>query len=257
MYFVFQICLGMIWLFDFFSPFVWTKHVAWLPFGTYVERIPLNEKANENNTAVDGESPGVEVFEYAIKTRNNAPTTMGFLLAFVFLGSLCTTVLGTFFQIVGVYRSCICSIPIAFWVKGDYPLDISTNTALAIRLANDFWLPTGIASIVLMIITCYIGWWYQRHWRYQFNTAVKALLEPKLGSIHDPKVVQGVDPSSGLVSQTASRNHIPRKSVPDADHGKNVDTDDEITAAPKSDQGHNDHTSSNDEHISIDDPGDG
>jgi hypothetical protein len=108
---------------------------------------------------------------------------MGLLLAVVFLGSMFTTFIGTFLQILGVYRNCLCQIPISYWVKGDYLLDISTNTAQAIHYAQVFWLPTGVASIVLMIITCYIGWWYQRHWRHQFNAAVKALLEPKLHPI--------------------------------------------------------------------------
>ena len=247
----------MIWLVDFFRPFVWTKHVAWLPFGTYVERIPVNDKAKEDESAVGGDRPAAEVFEYAIKARNNAPTTIGFILAFVFMGSLCTTVLGTFFQIVGIYRSCICQIPIAHWVKGDYSLVISSNTKEAISLANEFWLPTGIASIVLMIITCYIGWWYQRHWRHQFNTAVKALLEPKAGSIHDPKIVHGVHPNPDLISQTESRNRIPRKNVPSTDTGKNAATDEEIAAVPNFIQEQNGHGVSNREHIYINDPGDG
>lgn len=54
---------------------------------------------------------------------------------------------------------------------------ISTNTAQAIRLANDFWLPTGVASIVLLIVVCYVGWWYQIYWRIQFNNAAKELLK--------------------------------------------------------------------------------
>jgi hypothetical protein len=175
LYFVFQLCLGMIWLFDFFTPFAWTKNVAWLPFGTYTEKRSTYEKGKDNDPANGGEMPDADVIEYITKPRNNAPTIMGFLLGFIFTGSLFTTVMGTFFQILGVYRNCLCSIPIAYWTKGDYPLDISTNTAEVIRLATKFWLPTGVASIVLMIVTCYIGWWYQRHWRHQFNAAVKAL----------------------------------------------------------------------------------
>jgi hypothetical protein len=201
LYFIFQICLGTIWLFDFFTPFVWTKHVAWLPFGTYVEERSLNQESENESTEGGGLESG-EVTGYVTKTRNNAPTTMGFLLSLFFLGSMFTTVVGTFLQILGVYRNCLCTIPISYWVTGDYLLDISTNTAQAIHLARVFWVPTGIASIVLMIITCYIGWWYQRHWRHQFNSAVKALLEPKQGSIHDPKAGHGGEPSPKLASQT-------------------------------------------------------
>jgi hypothetical protein len=187
LYFVFQVWLGMIWLFDFITPLVWTKHVAWLPFGTYTEKRSMTEKGKDNKSSTSGERSGVEVVEYVTKPRKNCPTIMGFLLGFIFCGSMFTAVFGTFFQLLGVYRNCLCSIPISFWSRGDYPLDISTNTAEAIRLATNFWVPTGIASIVLMIVTCYVGWWYQRHWRHQFNAAVKALLEPKDGSVHDPK----------------------------------------------------------------------
>ncbi len=163
MYFIFQICLSTIWLFDFFTPFAWTKHVPWLPFGTVIEERPIKLEGKDNKFMMDEERLHGEVTEIVTRMRNNAPTTMGFLLSFFFLGSMFTTVIGTFLQILGVYRNCLCLIPISYWVNGDYLLDISTNTAQAIRLASVFWVPTGIASIVLMIITCYIGWWYQRH----------------------------------------------------------------------------------------------
>lgn len=203
MYFIFQICLGTIWLFDFFTPFAWTKHVSWLPFGTITEERPIKLEGKDNKSMMDEDMPHGEVTEIIKRIRNNAPTTMGFLLGFFFLGSMFTTVIGTFLQILGVYRNCLCSIPISYWMNGDYLLDISTNTAQAIRLANVFWVPTGIASIVLMIITCYIGWWYQRHWRHQFNSAVKALLEPKQGSIHDPNGDHGGGSISKLFSDGA------------------------------------------------------
>jgi hypothetical protein len=256
MYFIFQICLGTIWLFDFFTPFAWTQHVSWLPFGTIIEERPVKLASKDNKSLMDDERPQGEVTEIVKRIRNNAPTTMGFLLGFFFLGSMFTTVVGTFLQILGVYRNCLCQIPINYWVNGDYLLDISTNTAQAIRLASVFWIPTGIASIVLMIITCYIGWWYQRHWRYQFNSAVKALLEPKHGSIHDPKGEHGGGSISKLFSQT-EQTRIPRKSVPGAEIAKNVGTLDEITAHPYSGQEQNDQVMSKNEYMLPDDPGDG
>ncbi len=140
LYFVFQVCLGVIWLVDFFRPFKWTQQVAWLPFATYAgntvgqERRSSNEKGEENEIGTVGE----EVVEYVTKTRKNARTLMGLLLGFMFLGSMFTTVIGTFLQILSVYRNCLCSIPINYWVSGDCALDISTNTADAIRLAKVF-----------------------------------------------------------------------------------------------------------------------
>jgi hypothetical protein len=100
------------------------------------ERRSSNEKGEENEIGTVGE----EVVEYVTKTRKNARTLMGLLLGFMFLGSMFTTVIGTFLQILSVYRNCLCSIPINYWVSGDCALDISTNTADAIRLAKVFWL---------------------------------------------------------------------------------------------------------------------
>jgi hypothetical protein len=55
LYFVFQVWLGMIWLFDFITPLVWTKHVAWLPFGTYTEKRSMTEKGKDNESSTSGE----------------------------------------------------------------------------------------------------------------------------------------------------------------------------------------------------------
>lgn len=66
LYFVFQVCLGMIWLFDFFEPCKWTKNVGWLPFGTYeeegeeAERVS-NEKGNERESGKNQEIPAANV----------------------------------------------------------------------------------------------------------------------------------------------------------------------------------------------------
>lgn len=52
---------------------------------------------------------------------------------------------------------------------------LSTNSKLAIKLAREFWLPAGVASIALLILTCYGGWWYQSHWRREFTDVVTML----------------------------------------------------------------------------------
>jgi hypothetical protein len=147
LYFLFQVCSSAVWVWNFFRPHRLTRRANWLPF------------------AKKGDADG-----------NNSSIIYYLLLIFVVLGSIFTAFVGTFLQILGVYRNCLCTIPISYWQSRNFSMVISTNTAQDIALANQFWLPTGVASIVLMIVVCYIGWWYQRHWRLQFQTVVDRLL---------------------------------------------------------------------------------
>ena len=93
-----------------------------------------------------------------------------------FCGAMLTTIAGTFMQIVGVYRNCKCMIPMNAWGSSSSPVVLSTNTAQQIDLAGRYWLKTSIASIVWLVVTCYVGWWYQRHWRSFFKTLVDHVL---------------------------------------------------------------------------------
>jgi len=104
------------------------------------------------------------------------PTTFGIVLFLAFIGSAFTAVIGTFLQIVGVYRNCKCSTPMNSWSNGRFSFAISTNSAEKIYYANLYWLGGGVASIVLLIFFCYLGWWYQRHWRQRFDKVVKDVL---------------------------------------------------------------------------------
>ena len=93
-----------------------------------------------------------------------------------FCGAMLTTIAGTFMQIAGVYRNCKCMVPMNAWGSSSSPVVLSTNTALQIELAQKYWLKTSIASIVWLIVTCYVGWWYQRHWRSYFKELVDEVL---------------------------------------------------------------------------------
>ncbi len=186
LYFVFQICFGIVWVSDFFFRFHRTQHIQWLPFA-FREEVEMNRDGNgKEKEKAGGEKNGSADVRKLVK-RRNAPTWFGLLLAFLVLGSLFTTVVGTFLQILGVYRNCLCDIPIGRWYSGDFTLAISTNTKDDIYFATKFWLPTGVASIILLIVVCYIGWWYQRHWRSQFRDVVQQLLYPELPKEPKPK----------------------------------------------------------------------
>lgn len=104
------------------------------------------------------------------------PTWFGVILFLAFVGAVFTAMIGTFLQIVGVYRNCKCFVPLPFWGKNDFSFIISSNSAEMIYYAQKYWLSGGIASIVLLIFFCYMGWWYQRHWRTRFVKVVKDVL---------------------------------------------------------------------------------
>jgi hypothetical protein len=107
--------------------------------------------------------------------------TIFFLVTFIcFLGSAFTAIIGTFMQILGVYRNCLCNIPMNHWSSRDFPFTVSSNSAQMIHYAKIYWLSTGIASICLLVIFCYFGWWYQRHWRSRFNKVVEDVLDVSL-----------------------------------------------------------------------------
>lgn len=123
--------------------------------------------------------------------------TLFFALAvFFFFGSAFTALIGTFMQILGVYRNCKCSVPMGAWASGDYTLVISTNSAQMIYYANLYWLGTGVASMVLLIIFCYLGWWYQRHWRTRFRKVVTDVLSSNLPLAPPTKVIAVWRPSA-------------------------------------------------------------
>lgn len=140
LYFSFQSCFCILWAWDFF----------------YQDRIHAQ--------------PGKET-----TISNISWWVYHSLLVFVLTGSGFTAVGGTLLQLVGVYRNCLCAMPIKHWRLKDSFIVVSSNSKTAIRLARIIWLPTGIASIVLLIMTCYGGWWYQRHWRQQFREVVDML----------------------------------------------------------------------------------
>jgi hypothetical protein len=120
-------------------------------------------------------------YDFAVKDHEGAHKSifLYFLAWLFFIGSSFTAIIGTFMQIVGVYRNCLCNIPMGYWGSRDFHYTVSTNTAEGIFYAGRYWLSTGIASICLLVIFCYFGWWYQRHWRSRFDDVVDNILDVK------------------------------------------------------------------------------
>lgn len=169
-YFISQFWLSALWLFDFHNeehyPFLWTPKIAF--FKRHGIRIPT-------------------LFASAV--------WLGLMVA-VF-----TSLVGTFFQIAGVYRNCLCITPLGRWSSGNFRLKISDNSADDIYYARQFWFSTGISAIALLLAACYGGWWYQRHWRARFVKLIDYVLNAKVRDIPKSKVaqsaVQGINPTQG------------------------------------------------------------
>ncbi len=95
----------------------------------------------------------------------------------VLAGGACaifTAIGGTMMQIMGVFRNCLCTLPVRYWRRSafDTEFPISTNSAEAIQNAVTYWKGTGVTAVTFLGFISYVGWWYQRRLRYQFKLLV-------------------------------------------------------------------------------------
>lgn len=95
----------------------------------------------------------------------------------VLAGGACaifTAIGGTMMQIMGVFRNCLCTLPVRYWRRSafDTEFPISTNSAEAIQNAATYWKGTGVTAVTFLVFISYVGWWYQRRLRYQFKLLV-------------------------------------------------------------------------------------
>lgn len=94
------------------------------------------------------------------------------------IGSIFISIGGTLMQIMGVYRNCLCAIPLIYWRQLNGPeawLNMGSNSAESIKNANTYWRGLGISSLVLLCVASYVGWWYQRRLRYSFRHIAEQL----------------------------------------------------------------------------------
>ena len=100
---------------------------------------------------------------------------------------------GTMMQIIGVYRNCLCDIPITVWHRRfeNQLIVISTNSKDDIDRAKTYWKGTGITAVVFLTIVSYIGWWYQKRMRCEFRKLIEKIddgtdreLQPLNGQPH-------------------------------------------------------------------------
>lgn len=84
-----------------------------------------------------------------------------------------TAIGGTMMQIIGVYRTCLCMIPMTAWHRpDDYVMVISTNSADDIYRAQTVWRGTGAAAVAFLGFVSFVGWWYQKRLRHLFKKIV-------------------------------------------------------------------------------------
>ncbi len=82
-------------------------------------------------------------------------------------------------QITGVYRNCLCNVPIKHWRRSHWgtAFTLSTDSSEDIERAKTWWKITGVGAIAFLGVITFVGWWYQRRLRYQFKLLVDRLDE--------------------------------------------------------------------------------
>lgn len=81
-------------------------------------------------------------------------------------------VIGTLMQLLGVYRTCVCMVPLSYWVNPHAPgsyVDLSTDDHASLLAAEQYWIPTSIAAVSLISLLCAVGWWHQKGLRELFR----------------------------------------------------------------------------------------
>lgn len=88
--------------------------------------------------------------------------------------SLFTSIGGTLMQIIGVFRNCLCAIPVTSWGRSRDATEfvISTNSAESIHNASTIWKGTNAAAIAFLCLMSLVGWWSQKRLRYQFKMLI-------------------------------------------------------------------------------------
>ncbi|KAH7386421.1 hypothetical protein BKA64DRAFT_748084 [Cadophora sp. MPI-SDFR-AT-0126] len=121
-------------------------------------------------------------------TRHTKPSRWNFIrciafwsLASIFgIASIFTAIGGTIMQLVGVYRNCLCALPVWYW-RGrsedgsEAYVNLSTDSAAVISAAHTWWVRTGAVAVGFLCLSTYWGWWYQRRLRGMFREVAEII----------------------------------------------------------------------------------
>lgn len=109
-------------------------------------------------------------------------TTWRITYSIATLAALLSAIGGTLLQLIGVFRTCLCSVPIQYWSDLSAPaavIPVGSNSAAQQRDAERFWEPTGITATLFLAVTCFYCWWYQTRLRIQYEKIVESSLVEK------------------------------------------------------------------------------
>jgi hypothetical protein len=96
------------------------------------------------------------------------------------IASILTSIGGTIMQLLGVYRNCLCALPIQYWKNPDQAhlyISLGSNAAADIMAAKTWWVGMGAVAVTFLCINCYWGWWYQRRLRGIFQDVLAKCLK--------------------------------------------------------------------------------
>jgi len=94
---------------------------------------------------------------------------LGAAAAFIGIG-------GTLMQLIGVYRNCLCKIPVGYWLHRDDPgayVLLGTNSAESITNAQVVWIRTAGAATGILGAACALAWWLQRYLRSRYKKLIE------------------------------------------------------------------------------------
>lgn len=83
-----------------------------------------------------------------------------FVYAFLVLCNACLLVLGTAFNLAGLYRTCRCKL---LFASMDALVELNTNTQQCLDNARKFWLPVGYLAFTIIWILCAVAVALRKH----------------------------------------------------------------------------------------------
>lgn len=92
------------------------------------------------------------------------------------LAALLSSVGATTLQLIGVLRTCLCSVSIQYWSNLSSPaaiVPVGSNSAAQQKYAQRVWEPTGITATLFLVLICFGCWWYQSRLRIRYEHLVE------------------------------------------------------------------------------------
>ena len=146
-------------------------------------RLHEGDDWDDENRKERTRNPWLEIFMLSIWRTTYCIAT----LAALFSSMGASTLL-----LIGVFRTCLCSIPTQYWLNLFSPaavLPVASNTAAQQRYAEIVWRPTGITATLVLVLICFGCWWYQTRLRIQYENIVETSLAEKGSEIGSDKTV--------------------------------------------------------------------